>query len=83
MGEEGAIERVLSLIKAKVEAGVSDEVLEVSWSFLWNITDETPENCSRFLRSNGMSLFSQCYEVDYWFSFSFDFGADIILFLRR
>ncbi|VDK18869.1 unnamed protein product [Anisakis simplex] len=36
--------------------------MEVGWSFLWNITDETPVNCVRFLDADGLHLFHQCYQ---------------------
>uniref|UniRef100_A0A4W5RJ29 Protein zer-1 homolog n=1 Tax=Hucho hucho TaxID=62062 RepID=A0A4W5RJ29_9TELE len=37
-----------------------DQVMEFSWSALWNITDETPDNCQMFLNCRGMSLFLDC-----------------------
>ncbi|MEQ2157688.1 Protein zer-1, partial [Goodea atripinnis] len=40
-----------------------DQVMEFSWSALWNITDETPDNCQMFLTCRGMSLFLECLEV--------------------
>lgn len=40
-----------------------DQVMEFSWSALWNITDETPDNCQMFLNCHGMSLFLECLEV--------------------
>lgn len=40
-----------------------DQVMEFSWSALWNITDETPDNCQMFLNCQGMSLFLECLEV--------------------
>ena len=40
-----------------------DEVLETAWSTMWNVTDETPINCERFLDGGGMQLFLQCKEV--------------------
>lgn len=40
-----------------------DDVMEVGWSFLWNITDETPTNCERFLEAQGLSLFEQCFDA--------------------
>ena len=40
-----------------------DEVLETAWSTMWNVTDETPINCQRFLVGGGMQLFLQCKEV--------------------
>ena len=30
-----------------------DEVMETAWSTMWNITDETPVNCKRFLDRGG------------------------------
>lgn len=37
--------------------------MEFSWSALWNITDETPDNCEMFLNFNGMKLFLDCLKV--------------------
>lgn len=37
--------------------------MEFSWSALWNITDETPDNCEMFLNFNGMKLFLECLKV--------------------
>ena len=39
-----------------------DEVLETAWSTMWNVTDETPINCERFLDGGGMHLFLRCKE---------------------
>ena len=43
--------------------GVCDDVLETAWSTMWNVTDETPINCRRFLDGGGMKLFLECKEV--------------------
>lgn len=37
--------------------------MEFSWSALWNITDETPDNCEMFLNYSGMKLFLECLKV--------------------
>lgn len=37
--------------------------MEFSWSALWNITDETPNNCEMFLNYSGMKLFLECLKV--------------------
>lgn len=42
-----------------------DQVMEFSWSALWNITDETPDNCQMFLNCRGMSLFLECLQVSH------------------
>ena len=31
--------------------------METAWSTMWNVTDETPVNCERFLAGGGMYLF--------------------------
>lgn len=54
---------ILQQIKRKLDANVCDDVMEVGWSFLWNITDETPTNCERFLEAQGLSLFEQCFDA--------------------
>ncbi|KAJ7372333.1 Protein zer-1 [Desmophyllum pertusum] len=35
-------------------------VLECCWSALWNVTDETPENCELFISHGGIDLFMEC-----------------------
>ncbi len=45
------------------ELGVCDDVMEFAWSTMWNVTDETPINCKRFLDGGGMQLFLSCKEV--------------------
>ena len=32
-------------------------MMETAWSTMWNVTDETPVNCERFLAGGGMYLF--------------------------
>ncbi|KFD65522.1 hypothetical protein M514_01427 [Trichuris suis] len=61
VGGLNAVEKVLWVICNKYDNNVCDEVMEVAWSFLWNITDETPENCNRFLNEYGMSVFYDCF----------------------
>ncbi|KAF7638090.1 hypothetical protein Mgra_00002542 [Meloidogyne graminicola] len=61
VGEIGAIEIILKQIERKLNANQCDDVMEVGWSFLWNITDETPSNCERFLRASGLQLFNKCF----------------------
>ena len=41
----------------KTIADICDEVMETAWSTMWNITDETPVNCKRFLDRGGMKNF--------------------------
>lgn len=63
VGSFGAIEMILDQIQRKHGSNTCDDVMEVGWSFLWNITDETPINCQRFLEANGLGLFQKCYEA--------------------
>jgi Zyg-11 family protein len=58
-----AIPVAMSLIRTKTQLKEADEILEVTWSFLWNITDETPDNCQIFLDDcDGMGCFMECIE---------------------
>ena len=57
---------MLWVIRNKVRQDTKpDEILEMAWSALWNITDETPQNCERFLDGagddEGLNLFIDCY----------------------
>ena len=61
-GDLGAIEELLSIIKEKLNSKTCDEVLKTAWSTMWNVTDETPINCERFLNGQGMELFLKCKE---------------------
>ncbi|KAH7731193.1 Leucine Rich Repeat family protein [Aphelenchoides avenae] len=63
VGDIGAIEIILEQINRKYASSTCDEVMEVGWSFLWNITDETPVNCQRFLDASGLQLFQVCYQT--------------------
>ncbi|KAJ1358396.1 hypothetical protein KIN20_016807 [Parelaphostrongylus tenuis] len=63
VGSFGAIEMILDQIRRKLATNVCDDVMEVGWSFLWNITDETPLNCERFLKADGLLLFHKCFDA--------------------
>lgn len=62
IGELNAIETMIDIIKKKIEDNICDEILETAWSTLWNITDETPANCQRFLDCNGLKAFENCMD---------------------
>lgn len=57
-------QKMVQLITTRHECVLCDDVLEVAWSTLWNVTDETPANSSRFLECHGMELFIACLEVN-------------------
>ncbi|XP_063374268.1 protein zer-1 homolog [Cydia amplana] len=60
LGNHGAIGKMLNLIADRLERRLCDDVLEVAWSTMWNVTDETPQNCRRFLDNRGMEFFLAC-----------------------
>lgn len=60
LGEFGAINKMLALIEDRLERKICDDVLEVAWSTMWNVTDETAINCQRFLDGRGMEFFLGC-----------------------
>ncbi|KAK6629017.1 hypothetical protein RUM43_002834 [Polyplax serrata] len=62
-GNLGTVDRMLALITDRLQRKVCDDVLEIAWSTMWNITDETVENCQRFLAENGMELFLACLSM--------------------
>uniref|UniRef100_A0A8B9KNB5 Protein zer-1 homolog n=1 Tax=Astyanax mexicanus TaxID=7994 RepID=A0A8B9KNB5_ASTMX len=62
VGKMGFVKTMLNLIQKKLQDRMCDQVMEFSWSALWNITDETPDNCQMFLNCNGMDLFLDCLQ---------------------
>ncbi|XP_026329372.1 protein zer-1 homolog [Hyposmocoma kahamanoa] len=63
LGNHGAIAKMLNLISDRLERQLCDDVLEVAWSTMWNVTDETPQNCQRFLENRGMKHFLACLKI--------------------
>ncbi|XP_006640817.1 protein zer-1 homolog [Lepisosteus oculatus] len=63
VGKMGFVTTMLQLIQRKLCDKMCDQVMEFSWSALWNITDETPDNCEMFLNCSGMKLFLECLEA--------------------
>lgn len=62
IGLLNAIEIMVDIIRAKIADNTCDEILETAWSTLWNITDETPVNCQRFLNCRGLEAFENCMD---------------------
>lgn len=54
---------MLTLICDRLTRKVFDDVMEVAWSTMWNVTDETAVNCERFLEGRGMEYFLGCLRV--------------------
>lgn len=54
---------MLEIIKDRLNRQICDDVLEVAWSTMWNVTDETAINCERFLDGRGMEYFLGCLSV--------------------
>nr|KAG5712453.1 hypothetical protein BaRGS_011427 [Batillaria attramentaria] len=66
VGKMGAVDTMLDIITRKLREDDCDDVLEVAWSTLWNVTDETPSNCQKFLDKNGMDAFVQCLQARFF-----------------
>lgn len=62
LGDLGAIDKMLWLISDRLKREICDDVLEVAWSTMWNVTDETPQNCQKFLEHKGMEYFLKCLD---------------------
>nr|XP_006817140.1 PREDICTED: protein zer-1 homolog [Saccoglossus kowalevskii] len=58
-----AVTTMITIIKERLEQRICDEVMEIAWSTLWNVTDETSENCKMFLDGDGMQLFLSCLSI--------------------
>lgn len=54
---------MLGIINDRLTQRFHDDVLEIAWSAMWNVTDETPINCQRFLDEHGMKYFQRCLTV--------------------
>ncbi|KAJ8384906.1 hypothetical protein AAFF_G00197140 [Aldrovandia affinis] len=63
VGQMGFVTTMLKLIQRKLRHKTCDQLMEFSWSALWNVTDETPDNCHMFLTCNGMQLFLDCLQL--------------------
>lgn len=63
LGELGAIDKMLALINDRLRRARCDDVLEVAWSTMWNVTDETAENCEKFLEQKGLEYFLSCLKL--------------------
>ncbi|XP_050073935.1 protein zer-1 homolog [Anopheles maculipalpis] len=63
LGDLGAISTMLNLINDRLSRRVFDDVMEVAWSTMWNVTDETAKNCERFLDGRGMEYFLGCLKL--------------------
>uniref|UniRef100_T1IJT0 Protein zer-1 homolog n=1 Tax=Strigamia maritima TaxID=126957 RepID=T1IJT0_STRMM len=63
VGDLGAINIMLRLIECRLQRQLCDDVMEIAWSTMWNVTDETPVNCLRFLEGRGMTFFLECLHM--------------------
>lgn len=60
-----SFQTMLTLIYDRLTRQVFDDVMEVAWSTMWNVTDETAINCERFLDGRGMEYFLECLQVSH------------------
>ena len=56
---------MLKLISDRLQDDMHDDMLEIAWSAMWNVTDETPINCLRFLNGEGMTYFQKCLKASF------------------
>lgn len=68
---------MLNLINDRLNRKIFDDVMEVAWSTMWNVTDETAINCERFLDGHGMEYFLGCLRVSFFY---FIFKALLAIF---
>ena len=63
--QQGVSKKLIRMSKIDIQNlfKVCDDVMETAWSAMWNVTDETPINCERFLNGGGMYLFLKCKVV--------------------
>ena len=51
----------MGIIRSFLTKNINNDIVEIAWTLLWNITDETPENCRRFIEDNhGLAAFLDC-----------------------
>lgn len=72
---------MLNLINDRLGRKVFDDVMEVAWSTMWNVTDETAINCERFLDGKGMEFFLGCLRVSFEILRNQKYVANFFLFL--
>ena len=53
----------MNAISKRVNEARHDELIDHAWSSLWNLTDETEVNCSRFIELGGVFMFLQCHSL--------------------
>ncbi|CAK8673706.1 unnamed protein product [Clavelina lepadiformis] len=53
---------IVDVIKKRLNDKLCDEVMEVAWSTLWNVTDETPQNSTEFIDLGGLELLEKCFQ---------------------
>lgn len=57
------MQKMLRLVRMKMEQPVIDITLKFTLSALWNLTDESPATCNVFLSERGLELFMRALEV--------------------
>ncbi|KAG0712443.1 Protein zyg-11 B [Chionoecetes opilio] len=57
------MQKLLTLVKRRMEEKMVDMTLKFTLSALWNLTDESPVTCEVFLKENGLELFQQLLQV--------------------
>ena len=54
----------MKIIQRVLLKNINCEIVEIAWTLLWNITDETPDNCQQFIEdSDGLQTFLDCLKT--------------------
>ncbi|XP_026160680.1 protein zyg-11 homolog [Mastacembelus armatus] len=56
------VKQLLHIVRQKATQGVVDATLKFTLSALWNLTDESPTTCRRFIENQGLDLFIKVLE---------------------
>ncbi len=57
------MQKLLKLVRRRIEERTVDVTLKFTLSALWNLTDESPETCSVFLKEGGLELYLEVLNV--------------------
>ncbi len=63
LGSNSNMQKLLKLVRRRIEERTVDVTLKFTLSALWNLTDESPETCSVFLKEGGLELYLEVLNV--------------------
>ncbi|VVC37615.1 Armadillo-type fold,Leucine-rich repeat domain, L domain-like,Armadillo-like helical [Cinara cedri] len=63
IGDAGITEKLMGIIHDRYRRRVFDNVLEVAWLAILNLTKGCPKNCKKFLDGHGAKYFIECLTI--------------------